>query len=77
MSSRNMDGITTLKKNQTLQSPGGGGKGKNQADQLLLFAFTFKYLKYCCADVSPSWDVPECVVDYFSGSVTMISDLVG
>ena len=34
-------------------------------------------MKYCCADVSPSWDIPESVVDYCLGSVTMISDFVG
>ena len=58
-----------------LQSPGGGGKGESQADQLLCKAL--KYLKYCCADVSISWDVPESVVGYCLGSVTMISDFVG
>ena len=54
-----------------LQSPGGGGKGESQADQLLC-----KVLKYCCADDSISWDIPESVVDYCLGSVTMISDSV-
>ena len=58
-----------------LQSPGGGGKGENQADQLLLKVL--KYLKYRCADVSLSWDIPESVVEYFLGSVTTISDFVG
>ena len=58
-----------------LQSPGGGGKGESQADQLL--CKVLKYLKYCCADVSLSWDIPESVVDYCLGSVTMISDFVG
>ena len=38
-----------------LQSPGGGGKGENQADKLL--CKVLKYLKYCCADVSPSWTI--------------------
>ena len=55
-----------------LQSPGGGGKGESPADQLL--CKVLKYLKYCRADVSLSWDIPESVVDYCSGSVTMISD---
>ena len=58
-----------------LQSPGGGGKGESQADQLL--CKVLKYLKYCCADVSISWDIPESVVDYCLGSVTMISDFLG
>ena len=58
-----------------LQSCGGGGKGESQADQLL--CKVLKYLKYCCADVSLSWDIPESVVDYCLGSVTMISDFAG
>ena len=58
-----------------LQSPGGEGKGESQADQLL--CKVLKYLKYCYADVSISWDVPQSVVDYCLGSVTMISDFVG
>ena len=57
-----------------LQSPGGGGKGESQADQLL--CRVLKYMKYCCADVSPSWELPESVVDYCLGSVTMLSDFV-
>ena len=55
-----------------LQSPSGG---ESQADQLL--CKVLKYLKYCCADVFISWDIPESVVDYCLGSVTMISDFVG
>ena len=58
-----------------LQSPGGRGKGESQADQLI--CKVLKYLKYCCADVSLSWDIPESVVDYCLGFVTMISDFVG
>ena len=58
-----------------LQSPGGGGKGESQADQLL--CKVLKYSKYCSADVSLSWDIPESVVEYCLGSVTMISDFVG
>ena len=38
---------------------------------------SFKVIGDCCADVSISWDIPESVVDYCSGSVTMISDFVG
>ena len=58
-----------------LQSPSGGGKGESQADQLLYKVL--KYLKYCCADVSISWNIPESVVGYCLGSVTMISDFEG
>ena len=53
----------------------GGGNGESQADQLL--CKVLKYLNYCCADVSISWDIPESVVDYSLGSATMISDFVG
>ena len=48
---------------------------ESQTDQLL--CKVLKHLKYCCADVSISWDIPESVVDYCLGSVTMISDFVG
>ena len=58
-----------------LQSPGGGGKGENQADQLL--CKVLKYLKYCCADFSLSEDIPDIVIDYYLGSVTIISHFVG
>ena len=57
-----------------LQSPGGGGKMNTQADQTL--SRILKYLKFCCNDVSPSWDLPDSVVDYCIGSVTMLSDFV-
>ena len=43
------------------QSSGGGGKSENQTDQLR--CKVLKYLKYCCAAVSPSWDISESVVD--------------
>ena len=56
-------------------NPRGGGKGESQADQLL--CKVLMYLKYCFADVSISWDVPESVVYYCLGSVTMISEFVG
>ena len=58
-----------------LQSPGGEGKGESQVDQLL--CKVLKYLKYCCGNFSISWDIPEGVVDYCLGSVTMISDFMG
>ena len=58
-----------------LQSPGGGGKRENQADQLL--CKVSKYLQYYCADVSSSWDIHESVVEYCLGSVTVIFDFVG
>ena len=55
-----------------LQILGGEEKGGSQADQLL--SKVLKYLKYCCADISLSLDIPESVVYYCLGSVTMISD---
>ena len=58
-----------------LRRSSGGGKGESQAGQLLWKVL--KYLKYCSTDISISWDIPESVVDYCLGSVTMISDFVG
>ena len=52
----------------------GGRKGESQAGQLL--CKVSKYLKYCSADISISWDIPESVVDYCLGSVTMIANFV-
>ena len=57
-----------------LQSPGGGGKSLCQAEQIT--AKVLKYAKFCCADVSASWELPECVLDYCIGSVTMLSDFL-
>ena len=61
--------------NKWLQSSGGAGKGQSQADQLL--CKVLKYLKYCCADVSVSWDIPDSVIDYWLGYVAIISDFLG
>ena len=57
-----------------LTSPGGGGKGLVQADQIV--CKVLKYAKYCCEDVSPSWDIPLTVIDYCLGSVKLLSDFV-
>ena len=57
-----------------LKSPGGGGKSETQADQVM--CKNLKYLKYCCSDVAPTWEVRESVVDYCLGSLTMLSDFV-
>ena len=57
-----------------LVSPGGGGKGHVQADQLV--CKVLKFAKYCCQDVASSWDVPVNVIDYCIGSVTMLSEFV-
>ena len=59
---------------QWLQSPGGGGKPESQADQTL--CRILKYLKFCCKDVEPSWELPETVLDYCLGSLSMLSDFV-
>ena len=58
-----------------LESPSGRGNGENHADQLL--SKVSKNLRYCCSDVSLSWAIPESVVDYCLGFVTLISDFVG
>ena len=57
-----------------LQSPGGGGKGLVQCDQIL--CKVLKFAKFCCEDVDSSWDIPEVVIDYCIGSVTLISEFV-
>ena len=58
-----------------LQSPSGGGKRESQVDQLV--CKILKYLKYCCADVSVSGDIPDSVIDYWLGYVAIISDCLG
>ena len=68
-------GVVGVNFKKWLQSPGWGGKGESQADQLL--CKILKYLNYCCADVSISWDIPVSMVDYCLTSVTMIFDFVG
>ena len=60
--------------NKWLTSPGGGGKSNTQADQIS--CKVLKYAKFCCDDVSSSWDLPESVLDYCIGSVSMLSDFV-
>lgn len=57
-----------------LESPGGGGKGIDQSDQLT--CKVLKFCKFCCHDVSITWDIPETVIDFCLGSITMISDFV-
>ena len=66
----------TLHKNfkRWLMCPGGGSKGEVQADQIS--SRVLKYLKFCCPDTSSAWKIPETVVDYCMGSVTLISDLL-
>ena len=50
------------------------GKSNAQADQIL--CETLKCLKFCCSDVTTSWDIRETVVDYCLGSLAMLSDFV-
>ena len=57
-----------------LKSPGGSGKSFSQADQIT--AKVLKYTKFCCNDVSSSWEIPFTVIDYCIGCVTMLSDFV-
>ena len=57
-----------------LESPGGGSKSSVQAEQIA--CRISKYLKYCCQDVTKEWEIPEQVIDYCLGSVTLISDFV-
>ena len=57
-----------------LTSPGGGSKSNNQAEQIS--CRILKYLMFCCPDVKKDWDIPDEVVDYCLGSVTLISDFI-
>jgi len=57
-----------------LRSLGGGGKSHTQANQIA--CKVLKFTKFCCEDVSSSWEVPLSVVDYCIGSVKMISEFV-
>ena len=57
-----------------LCSPAGGLKGLAQAEQIS--CRVLKYLKFCCDDVCPTWEIPLTVVDYCLGTVNMISDFI-
>ena len=57
-----------------LMSPGGSSKGRIQAEQIS--CRVLKYLRFCCQDVCPTWNIPYSVADYCVGSVTLISDFV-
>ena len=57
-----------------LTSPGGGSKSNVQAEQTS--CRVLKYLMFCCQDVNDDWEVPEQVVDYCVGSITLISDFI-
>ena len=57
-----------------LQSPRGGGKILCQAEQIT--CRVLKFVKFCCNDVLSSWDIPDSVMDYCTGSVNLISEFV-
>ena len=57
-----------------LMNPAGGLKGENQADQICVRVL--KYLKYCCTDSNPEWDIPLSVIDYCIGSINLLSDFI-
>ena len=57
-----------------LMSPGGGGKGLKQSNQITIKLM--KFGKFCCEDVSSDWNVPESVLDYCVGSITLISEFI-
>ena len=57
-----------------LCSPGGGSKGYVQASQVS--CRLLKFLKFCCADCCPTWEIPNAVVDYCLGSIASISDFI-
>lgn len=57
-----------------LVSPGGSLKSRSQSDQIC--CRVLKFLKFCCQDACPSWDIPVNVVDYCLGSIQLLSDYV-
>ena len=57
-----------------LCSPVGGSKGCVQAEQIV--SRVMKFLMYCCEDQEATWHIPNSVIDYCIGSVTMISNFV-
>ena len=59
---------------QWLCSPVGGSKGCIQAEQIV--SRVMKFLMYCCEDQEASWHIPNSVIDYCIGSVTMISHFI-
>ena len=57
-----------------LESPGGSLKSRLQADQIA--SRVLKFLKFCCQDVCPTWDVTFDVIDYCLGCIQLLSDYV-
>lgn len=57
-----------------LESPGGSLKSHLQSDQIC--SRVLKFLKFCCQDACPTWDVPLNVVDYCLGCIQLVSDYV-
>lgn len=57
-----------------LTSVGGSSKSRTQAEQI--GCRVLKYLRFCCQDACPTWNVPYSVVDYCAGSITLLSDFV-
>ena len=57
-----------------LCSPVGGSKGFAQSEQIV--SRVMKFLMYCCEDQEATWQIPNSVIDYCIGSVTMISNFI-
>lgn len=55
-------------------SAGGGGKDKNQAQQLC--KKILKYAKYCCSDVDESFELTKTLLGYCIGSVQHIENFI-
>jgi len=74
MQSFSKDSSFALKFLRWLSSTGGGSKTKVQSE--MAANKVLKFLKFCCADTSNEWDLPNNVVDYCLGSLKMISDFI-
>ena len=57
-----------------LGSAVGGSKSYKQASQVS--CRVLKFLKFCCQDCNPEWDIPLNIVDYCVGSISSISDFI-
>ena len=55
-------------------SAGGGGKDKNQAEQIC--TRILKFAKYCCCDLDDSSELTKVLLEYCAGCVTFIEKFV-
>jgi len=57
-----------------LCSPRGGLKSYSQSSQIS--TRVLKFLKFCCHDSCPEWEIPVTIIDFCLGSITSISEFI-